>query len=132
MKLRRKADGFTLIEVLVAVVVLALALTGIIAAGSTFAQQTANQREKTVALWVAHNRIAELQISPGWPSVGTSNGDVEMAGTKWRWLQTVADTADENLRRVDIRIVKQDKPTDKYAYATLTTFLANTGRKGAQ
>lgn len=102
--------GFTLIEVMVALVVIALALGGLIASGGSYAKNAAYLREKTVAMWVAHNRLIEFQLENPWPDTDKTNGNTEMAGADWRWEILVQETPDENLRRIDISVALKDEP----------------------
>ena len=116
--------GFTLIEIIVAVAVLAVALGAIISGMARYASNAAYLREKTVALWVAHNRLTEIELEPGWPGTGKSDGDVEMAGIQWRWFVEVAETADPNVRRADIRVRVKNRDGDS---AALSSFLTDSG-----
>ena len=116
MKLDR---GFTLIEVLAAVAVLAIALSAILAGMTHYATSAARLKQKTVALWVAHNRLTELELQSTAPSVGKSDGDAEMAGIKWKWFVEVKTTPDNSLRRVDIRVQATERDGD---LATLSAF----------
>lgn len=120
--MRGSARGFTLIEVIIAVAVLAAAMGAIISGMARYADNAAYLREKTVALWVAHNRLSELQLEPGWPDTGKSDGVVEMAGVEWRWFMTVLETPDDKVRRVDIRVQQNKKDNDA---ASLSSFLTN-------
>lgn len=118
-----RVQGFTLVEVLVAVAVLAVAMSAIV---SGMARQTANAaylREKTVALWVAHNRLTEIALEPGWPGTGTSNGEMEMAGVRWRWTVDIQETADPKVRRADIGVHVDGREGD---VASLSSFLTDT------
>jgi general secretion pathway protein I len=117
----RRPRGFTLIEIVVAVAVLAFAMGAVISAMARYAQNSAYIREKTVALWVAHNKLTELEFEGAYPEIGKSDGDAEMGGVKWRWYQIVSETPDENLRRVEIRVREQGADDD---VATLTSFKA--------
>lgn len=121
MKRRRNA-GFTLIEVLVAVAVLALAMGAIISGMARYTGNAAYLREKTLALWVAHNRLTELELAPDWPAVGKSNGEAEMAGTKWKWEVLVQKTQDDRLRRVDVLV--RSPQNAKVTLAQLSGFMA--------
>lgn len=115
-----KRRGFTLIEVVVAVAVLAVALGAIITGMARYAANAATLREKTVALWVAHNRLTEIGLEPGWPELGTSDGEVRMADIDWRWDMTVAETPDPRVRRVDIEV----RPAgDESASMALSSFV---------
>ena len=120
-----KARGFTLIEILIAVAVLAVAMSALISGMARYADNAAYLREKTVALWVAHNRLTEIDLEPAWPSLGKSDGDAEMAGIEWRWFVTVAETPDADVRRVEIRV--QAKGRD-YDAAALSSFVARIGK----
>lgn len=101
---RRASAGFTLLEVLVAVTVLAIALGAIISGMARHADQAGYLRQKTVGLWVAHNRMTEITLQAEWPDTGKSDGDMEMAGAKWKWIAHVQATEDPKLRRVDVTV----------------------------
>jgi len=116
-----KARGFTLIEVVVALAILAVAMGALISGMARYADNAAYLREKTVALWVAHNRLTEIGLEPGWPAVGKSDGDADMAGLEWRWDVIVAETPDPKVRRVDITVRPKGREGDS---AALSSFLA--------
>lgn len=100
-----RARGFTLVEVLVAVAVLAIAMSAVIGAMARQADNAGYLRQKSIALWVAHNRLAELQLQKEIPSTGRSDGRMEMAGVEWTWQAEVKTTEDERLLRIDIRVL---------------------------
>lgn len=116
-------SGFTLLEVLVAVAVLAMALGAVIGGMARYADSAGYLREKTVALWVAHNRLTEIALEPAWPEVGRSDGEMEMAGIRWRWRVTVQETADDQLRRVDVEVLAPEARKDT-VMAQLSSFVA--------
>jgi general secretion pathway protein I len=122
---RRLGTGFTLIEVLIAVTILAIAMGAVISGMARFADNAASLREKTVALWVAHNRLTEIDLEPGWPAIGKSDGEVEMAGVEWHWFVTVSETPDPDVRRIEIRVQPRGRETDS---AALSSFIGKTGR----
>jgi general secretion pathway protein I len=126
-----RVAGFTLLEVLVAVFVLAIALSAIIAGGSNYARNATTLREKTLALWVAHNRLTELDIQSVWPATGTSNDDVTMGGIVWTWRTDIKETPDPTLHRVDI-VVQKKGETGLYNYAALSSFISSAGKQVAQ
>jgi general secretion pathway protein I len=123
----RAAGGFTLIEVLVALAILAFAMGALITGMARYADNAGSLREKTLALWVAHNRLTEIDLEPVWPSTGKSDGDAELGDVKWRWFVTVSETPDPDVRRVDIRV--QAKGHD-YDAAMLSSFVAKAGKQG--
>ncbi|AXQ31714.1 type II secretion system protein GspI [Solimonas sp. K1W22B-7] len=117
--------GFTLIEMLVAVAVVAIAMGAIITGLARYADNAARLREKTVALWVAHNRLTELELQRAWPDIGKSDGEVMMAGVKWKWFVEIKATPDPHLRRADIRVQPLKRKDD---VMSLSAFFADTGR----
>src|SRR5271154_6749398 len=91
---RPRERGFTLIEVLVALAIVAIGMAAVLGALTSSASTVLYMRDKTLAQWIALNHIAEqrLQMTPGQaPQTGNSDGDVDYAGQKWHWRQeTVA------------------------------------------
>jgi general secretion pathway protein I len=120
--------GFTLLEMLVAVAVLAIAMAAIITNGARYASGAASLRDKSIALWVARNHLAEIELLPNWPNIGKSNDDVKMGGIEWTWRTEVITTQDPTLRRLNIRVEKKGERS-AIAYATLTSFVSNVGRQ---
>jgi general secretion pathway protein I len=117
-----ESRGFTLLEVLVAVFVLGFALAAIIASTGRYAANAQILRGKTLALWVAHNRLTEIGLEPAWPTIGKSDGDEELAGIEWRWDVTVSETPDPRVRRVDIAV--RPKAEEGAPAAELSSFVA--------
>lgn len=132
LPIRRAQRGFTLLEVLVAVIVLALVMFAIVSAGARYGDSASYLRERTLALWVARNRMAEIDLAPVYPVVGRSNDTVDMGGQRWRWQAEVKTTPDENLRRVDISVYKDSDREGRNAYASLSGFIARLGRQTTQ
>ncbi len=116
----RTQRGFTLMEVLVALAVLAIALGAIIKAAGEGATHIGRLRDQTLASWVALNRLNETLLSEDWPAEGSDNGVAEMANREWPWELTVSATADEDLRRLDISVRDQD---DQPPLAVLSAFM---------
>ncbi len=121
-----KADpqkGFTLIEVMIALLVLGLALAALIRTTGSAASNTAWLQEKTFAHWVAMNKLTEMQLNKDWPQPGQKKDTTEMADREWEWEATFSTTEDPELRRVDIRVWKADQEADEHL-TLLTGFLA--------
>jgi len=101
---RRLAAGFTLLEVLVALVVLSVALAAAIEAASTYNGHASHLRDKTWAHWVAMNQLTELQVQRSFPDLGTSNGKAQMANAEWQWQTTVSETPNPAMRQVRVEV----------------------------
>ncbi len=99
-----RTRGFTLLEVLVALVVLALSLTALVRLSALEARALADLRERTVAHWVAANVLEETRLAESWPATGLRNGSTRMGGREWRWELAVQDTDEPAIRRLDVSV----------------------------
>jgi general secretion pathway protein I len=98
--------GFTLLEILIALAILAIAFASIITVAANQSVNVAYLRDKTLAHWVAMNQITELQVSNKWPSTGKQQGDEEMGLQKWHWKRTVTKTPDDRVRKMEIAVFR--------------------------
>jgi len=101
---RRTCSGFTLIEVMVALTIVALSLTAVTASLSQMIDAAESMRNRTYASWIAQNRITELRLAATTPDVGATNGEVEYANTDWSWRAVVAETGVDDLYRIDVAV----------------------------
>jgi len=104
----RHHRGFTLLEVLVALAVLAIALGSIIQSVASNTNNAAYLREKTMAHWVAMNKVAEIQVQQKWPDPGTDTGTEEMANHDWYWQVKVVDSGVDNIRRLEVEVRSEE------------------------
>lgn len=118
---RREIAGFTLIEVLVALVVVGLGMLAVIQTVSQTANTSFYMREKTLAHWVAMNKLTEVRLQPNPPPIDKSSDEVEMAGRDWRWTMEVTQTPIESIRRIEIRVRPSEAP-ETSSLATITGF----------
>jgi len=102
--IRRRQRGFTLLEVIVALTVLAITLGSIIKATGEYTANQAYLRDRTLANWVARNVLAEFQLDSAWPEVGERKGTVEMGRMEWDWLARISQTEEADLRRLDVEV----------------------------
>lgn len=114
-------SGFTLLEVLVAIAMLAIALPALINAVGANIRSAAHLKERTLAQWVAMNRIAELRASRVWPGEGKSSGTDSMANFDWYWEIKVSNTGEEDMRRLDVS-VKRDQE-EKTAIISIEAYI---------
>jgi general secretion pathway protein I len=117
----RAARGFTLIEVLAALVIVALGMLGVIEAVTQSARNGTYLREKTLAHWIAMNVITEARLQAEPPAVAERSDEVEFAGERWRWTMVVTQTEVQSLRRMDVAVRPADAP-DSTKLATVTGF----------
>ncbi len=110
MRRRKKQTGFLLVEILVALVILAIPLAAITRAVSQAIDTTAALRDRNIAMWVAQDRLTMHRIERDWPSLKTTTGTSEMADRSWRWQEKVISTPIVQLRRVEIEIRDENGP----------------------
>ena len=117
-----RTRGFTLLEVLIALVVLALSLGAVIKATGDYTNNQSWLRDRTMATWVARNVLVEFQLEGDWPGVGERKGTLEMGNREWRWLARISQTEEEQLRRLDVDVSPLDADEDD-PITTLSGFL---------
>ncbi|TNF36789.1 MAG: type II secretion system protein GspI [Gammaproteobacteria bacterium] len=89
-----RKNGFTLIEILVALSIIAIAMAALIKAAGNHTASAAYLKEKTLAHYVAMNEITKLQLNSEWPSNGTEKKSIEMANHEWFWTREVTAVID--------------------------------------
>ena len=119
--------GFTLLEVLVALAIAALALGSVAAAISQMVQAATAMEQRTYASWIAQNRIAELRLANVVPEVSEDSDEVEYAGREWTWTASISETGVENLFRVDVDVSLTDS---EGVIRTVTGFIGEPGIPG--
>ena len=107
-----KSRGFTLLEVMVALAILAIALAASVRSVGEQARARDLLRDDSYARWVAANLIAETRISEGFPLPGTREGQSRMADRIWRWRLIVSETPEGDMRRLDAEVYDGDEPID--------------------
>ncbi|MBV1872494.1 MAG: type II secretion system minor pseudopilin GspI [Gammaproteobacteria bacterium] len=113
---RQKSSGFTLLEVLLAVAVLAIISVGLYNVSGSNIMAHQRIQDKTLAHWVALNKVVELQHFDAYPSIGLKKYEAKMAGEEWRIQAEASATDHKDVRQVRIEVGKkgnggQDKLT---------------------
>lgn len=102
-----KADsGFTLIEVLVALLVFSIIATVAAQMSSQYISTYERVRDKTFAGWVADNRINELRLQQELPSVSVNTDEIEYGPFRWQVRTSVINTQDPAIRRIEVAVGK--------------------------
>ena len=96
--------GFTLLEVMVALVIISLSLVYVAGSMAQMIDTTNATRERTYASWIAQNRITELRLAGVIPEAGETSGEVDFANTSWAWTAEIEETGIENLFKVDVSV----------------------------
>lgn len=122
----KQCKGFTLIEVMVAMAVFAIAGVALIASTSTHFTNLSVLETKMLANWVASNQLVEASLEQSWPLKNNKKGKVELAGREWFWQQKIAKTNDKNMSQVSIEI--RLKETDKLSLSSLSTYVIKEGK----
>lgn len=114
----RQAAGFTLLEVTVALAVVAIGLVAVFNAIIQMAHSTSMLRERALADWVAMNMISTIRLSGDFPDIGDLDGSVEFAGREWRWEAQVSETPVADMRRMDMHVALEERPEDTVSIVT--------------
>lgn len=125
--MNKKDAGFTLLEVMIALFIVAIALGGVMKVMGNAAINSSRLNSRTFAQWVALNQITELHIMKQWPKLGEAKGDQEMAGQKWKWVQKTIKTEDKNIKRVELSVWNANDDSGEGSLVTVVGFLANPG-----
>ena len=123
LKPASEVRGFTLIEVIVALGIIATAMAAVMMTVSANVQNATGLKERTFAHWVAMNKMNELLIEneSEWPSIKKTDGNGKMAEHEWFWEQEVEKTEVETIRRVHIRVRVNEE--DEFPMTTLVGFV---------
>ena len=97
---------------MVALLIIAIALTGVAEVMGAMLDNATTLRERTYASWIAQNRIVELRSTGTVPEVGRTTGDVEYAGGDWQWEAVVSETGIPDLLRIDVSVSRADSDSN--------------------
>ena len=117
----RRQRGMTLLEVMLALVILATSGLAVMKAASEALNNQAYLQQKTLALWVASNRLVELKLQEQWPSASWQSDSEEFAGSTWYLRYQTVQTGNSNFKALDIE-VSATKEGNPLAY--IRTYIA--------
>ena len=125
-----KVGGFTLLEILVALAVLAIALLAALRASSVAVQNSSEIRDRLLAGWVAQNRLAEHRARREWLPLGVVRGEETQAGVRFRWEEKTVSTPNSQFRRVEVRVFSGESAAGEgndHTLASLNGFVVKPG-----
>ncbi len=117
----KQQRGFTLLEVLIALAILAIALAAAIKGVSSHVANLAYLKERSLAHWVGLNALTELRVSGQWPKSGEIKGDETMAGREFKWLIKVTEVEGGDVRRIDLTVMPEDD--DERLLSTMVAYV---------
>ena len=121
--MRPHVRGFTLVEVLVALVVVALGLTALMVAVNGTARTSGLLRDKTLAQWIALNRLSEVRLNVVKFGQNTDTGELSFGSRKWHYDTRYFDTSIASMKRVVVRVYLGDAKTKGNPIAQAVGFL---------
>lgn len=127
----RRARGFTLLEVLVALAIFAVVAASVLSASARSLKTAARLEDKTFASWLADNRLQEVQLADTPPGEGREQGEETYAGRRWLWESEVQATSEPEMLRITIRVAPRPErglagKIEDNALATLSGFVGVT------
>lgn len=124
---RSQRRGFTLLEVMVALAILALALMAALRAGAAATQNSEEIRLRQLADWVALDRLEEHRARRDWLPIGIISGETTQGNQRFRWEEKIGGTPNAQFLRIEIRVVAADSNDPNHALARVTGFLIKPG-----
>jgi general secretion pathway protein I len=118
----REETGFTLIEVLVALGIIAIALMAALRAANQGTSSMGELRSRLFAGWVAENVLTEQRVRRVWPPLGSFHGTARQGNKDFIWREEVVETSNPAFRRVNIFVFEAADASRVLAH--LTGFLA--------
>jgi general secretion pathway protein I len=96
--------AFTLVEVLVALVIVAFAVGALMTALTVSATNVERQRDTSFAEWIAFNQISTVRLNLAQPANSTTTGDLDFGLAHWAWEQTVEDIEIPGIKRITVKV----------------------------
>ena len=119
---KAKQTGFTLLEVMLAMAVFAIAGVALLGVADNNYRHISHLEEQMFANWVASNQLVAVSLDKTWPPKNNRKGKVEMAGRTWYWQQKVIKTNNKELRSIIMEVRLNED--DELVTASLMAFLA--------
>jgi general secretion pathway protein I len=108
MRRAHPVGGFTLIEVLVALAILAVTVGAGVKASGALVLNAQRQTQMSAAQWCADNHLTELKLTRAFPGAGRTDFVCEQLGARYRGERRTQNTPNPNFRRVDVQIFSEE------------------------
>ena len=118
----RSDRGFTLLEILAALAIVIIGIAAVTKATKGAVDVLQTTEDHVLASWVASNRLAELRVNRTWPSAITKGSEQNLGGRVWYYSESISETADPDLLRVDLSVYSDED--HRHLSATLFGYLA--------
>lgn len=115
----RRAAGFTLIEILIALAIVAIGLAAALRTSSLGTDGVREYRQRLLASWLADNLAAERAARGDWPNVGDTGSEESMAGERFVVRASVKSTPNPHFRRLDIEVAAADAPEHRLRHLAI-------------
>jgi general secretion pathway protein I len=125
LNLSQRAGGFTLVEVLVALMIVAVGLTALMVAVNGTARTSGFLRDKSLAQWIALNRLTEVRLNVVKFGQNTDTGELDFGSRKWHYDTRYFDTSVASMKRVVIRVYLGDAKAKGNPIAQAVGFLGS-------
>ncbi|MFC3107866.1 type II secretion system minor pseudopilin GspI [Undibacterium arcticum] len=101
---RHRASGFTMLEVLVALIIVATALGASLRAVGSLTQNSSGLRASMMATWAAENHLVQIRLAHDWPPIGKNSSECPQGELKLVCEEEVIATPNPNFRRVEVSV----------------------------
>lgn len=112
-KTSKKQSGFTLLEVLIALIFFSLIGMVLQQVTASTVSQYLSVRQKMFASWIAENKLAELRLAKSLPAAREYKEDIDYANEEWQLVSKVKTTENPDINRVEVEVFHTDSITDE-------------------
>lgn len=124
----KRAAGFTLLEVLVALVIIGTALGASLRAVGSLTQNSGDLRASMMATWSAENRLSQIRLGQEWPPMGKRSFACPQGDLQLMCEEEVLATPNVNFRRVEVSVFDATNPERRII--KLSQIVPNQGMQG--
>ena len=120
------SHGFTLLEVMVAVLVFGLVATAAARVAGNYITGYERIRDKTLAGWIADNEVNRFRLQDNLPEVSETSRDLSYGGADWRLETEISATSEAGMRRVEVTVGRYSADrAQSHPVLNVSAFLGN-------